>query len=151
MMERHATVHYSLECPRAHLIPIPRPSRSGIDSNLRETATDVAHVFVACPECGLVSAYSALNVLKRPEGIPDPFEAEICHFVVLSVECDGKDCDTPTSVHTAIGSDKGTWKEKVFPIDWKFSPECTCENGHHLVPHWKDYPHTAWERRRSPF
>jgi hypothetical protein len=112
---------------------------------------DAARVFVACPTCGLVSAYSALDVQKRPEGIPDPFVAEICSFVVLTIECGGKNCETPPAVHTTIGTDKGTWKEKARPTDWTFSPDCICESGHPLVAHWKDYPHVAWTQWRSPF
>jgi hypothetical protein len=147
-MERHAAVHYFLECPRACLIPIPRPIQSGISSNLPAIATDAALEFVACPSCGLVSAYSISNIRKYPAATPDPFEAEICDFVVLTIECDGTNCDTPAAVHTTIGTDKGMWKEKVIPINWTFSPACKCENGHHLIAHWKDHPYIAWGHRK---
>jgi hypothetical protein len=147
-MERYAAVHYFLECPHACLIPIPRPIQSGISSSLQGTTMGVAPEFVACPSCGLVSAYSILDVRKHPAGTPDPFEVEICDFVVLTIECDDTNCDTPTAVHTTIGTDKKIWKEKVIPIDWTFSPECKCESGHHLIAHWKDHPYIAWGHRR---
>lgn len=133
------------------MIPIPRPSRSITGSSPPATTKDAAVVFVACPDCGLVSAYSALDIQKRPEGIPDPFEAEMCRFVILTIECDDKNCDPRTGVHTTIGSGKGMWKEKAHPIDWRFSPECICESGHRLVAHWKDYPRVTWEHLEYPF
>ena len=87
-MERYATVHYFLECPHACLIPIPSPIYSGTNSNPPAIATDTAPEFVA-PSCGLVSVYSLLDVGKYPAGTPDPFEADIWRFVVLTIECDG--------------------------------------------------------------
>jgi hypothetical protein len=147
-MERHATVHYFLECPRACLIPIPRPNQPETSSSLQATATDAAPEFVACPSCGLVSAYSILDVRTHPAGTPDPFEAGICDFVVLNIECDDTNCDIPAGIHTTIGIDKRIWREKVIAINWTFAPECRCENGHHLIAHWKGHPYIAWGHRQ---
>lgn len=150
MEERYATVHYWLECPHGCLIPIPNPTQVEISSNPPATATDEPSAIVACPECGLVSLYSERDILRRAAGKPDPFEAGICHLAAIKVECDDRDCGVLTVVRTTLGSDKGLWTEKAKPIDWKFSPDCKCENGHRLIASWEGKK-IAWEDARLPF
>jgi hypothetical protein len=149
--------HYVLECRRGlrvHYIPIPRPSPLGIDASPPETANAVKKLLVACPECGLVSAYSGSDVQVQMSPRQDPFEADVCRLVSLNIECDDKKCDTPTTVHTIIDNDKGTWTQKVVPKvvpkDWEFASECLCYHGHPLAPNWEEN-HIAWERRRLLF
>ena len=142
-------VHYVLECrrgPHVHYIPIPRPSRLGTDANPPATATAGHKAIVACPECGLVSAYSESELQLQMSPRRDPFEAGECRLVFLRVECDDKTCDLPKAVHTVIGSGKGAWKEKVAPRDWEFDPECLCDKRHHLEPNWEEN-RFAWEVR----
>ena len=144
---------YVLECrrgPQVHYIPIPRPSRSEIDASPPVTTTAAKKVFVACPECGFVSAYSEadVQVLMSPKG--DPFEADIRRLVSIQVECDDKNCDTPKSVHTVLQNDMGTWTQKALPRYWRFSSDCLCDSGHPLAPDWEDN-HLAWERQGPLF
>jgi hypothetical protein len=150
-MEITPDVHYALECPRAHLIAIPRPIQLETRSSLPETATDDERVAVACPQCGIVSVYSALDVRPIAAATRDPFAAGLCLFVCIEVECDDNNCEALTAVHTTIGSGTGTWTHTAMPTDWRFSPDCRCENRHPLVARWRDYPHKAWVQKRSPF
>lgn len=139
-------VHYVLECrrgPHVHYIPIPRPSLLRTDTNQKGNSKAAIQPIVACPECGLASVYSALEVQTLLSPMPDPFEAGICRLVSLEVECGDKSCEFPTEVHTTIGSDRGVWKQKVEPINWNFDLTCKCENWHPLKPAWKDN-HFAW-------
>lgn len=141
---------YTLPCPNGHGIPIPRPNLSGIDPSLLGMSIPEKKAIVACPECGLVSVYaeSSLRAVLSPR--LDPFEAEEYRLVFLEIECDDKTCDIPTSVHTVIESDRGTWKQKVAPKDWKFAPDCRCGQGHPLGPNWEGN-RFAWEKRKSLF
>jgi len=146
-------VHYVLECrrgPHVHYIPIPRPIRLRKAANRTENPKAAIQPIVACPECGLASVYSALDIQTLLSPMPDPFEAGICHLVALEVECGDKNCESPATIHTTIGSDKGVWKEKVVPINWGFDSTCRCENGHQLKPTWEDN-RFAWERRELLF
>src|SRR5271156_4024649 len=102
-----------------HNIPIPRPSQAGITANPPGTATAEKQAVVACPECGRVSVHleSSVQVMLSPK--PDPFVAEECLLVSINVECDGEGCEAPKVVHTVIGTDRGTWKQKVAPTQWR--------------------------------
>ncbi len=142
--------YYSLECPNGHGIPIPRSILSGIDPKLLGTAIPDKKAIVACPECGLVSVYAESSLRSVLSPRLDPFESQERHLVFLEIECDDKTCDTPTAVHTVIGSDRGIWKEKIVPKDWKFDADCLCERGHALAPNWEGN-RFAWEERKSLF
>jgi hypothetical protein len=137
---------YVLECrrgPNVHYIPIPGPSRSEIYANPLATSKDAKRVLVACPECGLVSAYSESDVQVQMSPSGDPFEADIRRLVSLQVECDDRNCDTPRSIRTILENDRGTWTQRVLPRDWTFSSECLCQSGHRLAPNWEEN-HVAW-------
>lgn len=139
---------YVLECrrgPLVHYIPIPRPSRVEINSSLPAITTDTKKLLVACPECGLVSAYSAADVQVHLSPTHDPFERGIRRLVSIAVECDHEGCEAQALVHTVLENDGGTWTQKSLPRSWKFSSDCRCKSGHPLAPQW-DNDHYAWER-----
>jgi hypothetical protein len=143
-------LHYSLPCPNGHGIPIPCPTLSGIHPSLLGTTMVEKKAILACPECGLVSVYRESQIHAVVSPTQDQFESHECHLVFLQIECDDKTCDTPTTVHTVIGSDRGIWKQKVAPKDWQFSSDCRCEKGHPLAPNWEE-DRFAWEKRKSLF
>jgi hypothetical protein len=142
--------HYLLVCRNLHNIPIPRPTPLGIDTSLQGRAKVEKKAIVACPACGLVSVYSESNIQMVLSPTPDPFEAGICRLIFVEVECDDRNCESPKAVHTTIGTDRGTWKEKAAPRTWNFDSGCLCDEGHHLAPT-RDDNHFAWEQRRSLF
>lgn len=142
--------HFLLVCRNLHNIPIPRPRQSKIDSNLQGRVKVEKRAIVACPACGLVSVYSESGVQMALSPTPDPFEVGICRLVFVEVECDDKNCESPKAVHTTIGTDRGAWGERVVPRDWKFDPDCLCDDGHRLAPQWKGN-RFGWEQRRSLF
>src|SRR5438270_12240073 len=103
------SLHYFLDCSNGHRIPIPRPSLIETDTSQPVIPKDGRKVNVACPECGLVHAYSVAEV----DGIylvskPDPFQACEYALAVVSTECDGRNCEALKEVHTILGIDKGT-------------------------------------------
>jgi hypothetical protein len=140
MLTAAVNKHYVLECrrgPHVHYIPIPRPSRLGTDASLQAITTAWKKATVACPVCGFVSVYSESDVQVQMSPKPDPFEADARRLVYLEVECDGRNCRVPKTVHTIMGNDKGIWKQKVAPKDWEFDFHCVCDKGHLLAPRWE--------------
>lgn len=93
---------------------------------------DRTAVFV-CPYCGLVSEYSRRDTLEQMMvDKPSLFQSGECILVSIEVECDGKNCEAPKTVHVVRDGGKGTWKFAVVPKDWKFSDTAKCGAGHQL-------------------
>lgn len=127
--------HCFLVCPNFHMIPIPHSIPSGIGSSPQQKAKDARKVNVLCPECGDVSAYSALDVTGGLHvDKPNLFQEGECHLVAIEVGCDGENCEAPKIVHAIWGDEKGTWRPRATQKDWKFSPSARCGDRHQLRP-----------------
>jgi hypothetical protein len=127
--------HCFLWCksPKHCAIPIPHSSLPEIDGSLRQATTADRKVVVLCPYCGLVSAYSARDIVEhlRPD-TPSLFQSSECHVAAIEAECDGESCKAPKVIHVILGDEKGTWRPTVALKDWTFSESACCEAGHKL-------------------
>lgn len=141
-MELHR--HYYLICGCLGRIPLPRPTQLDTHGNPLAITKDSTKEILACPDCGLVRAYSAQDLQWQMLPIPDPFLSKQCVLVSLEVECDGKNCVAPKAVHTILGTDKGQWRPKVVPKDFQFSSDARCGDDHQLIGNWHN-PKIAWE------
>jgi hypothetical protein len=134
--------HCFVPCPNRHPIPVPHSSPIEIDGSPRQLAKEIPRVNVVCPECGVVSAYSVLDMTGAMfVDKPNLFQEGECHLAAIEVECDGENCEAPKVVHAILGDEKGTWKPKAAPKDWHFSDSAHCEGGHPL----------RFEEPRTPF
>ena len=125
-------IHYYLECIGGHHIPLPRPTLIGTATNPVEMPRDGKAAVFACPECGLVRAYSRDEIRWIPLPTPDPFQVCECALAVVAVECDGKDCGAPKELFVIRGTGTGTWTPTVVPRQWIFSETVRCPDGHRM-------------------
>jgi hypothetical protein len=126
-----STLLSGLSKPSFHPDPAFQPSRK-IGNPLQNT-TESLPIIVACPECGLVSAYSPEKMFGYLVAYKASlFQAGECHLVAIQVECNGENCKAPKIVHAIWGSDTGTWRPKVLPKDWQFQDSARCQNDHQL-------------------
>jgi hypothetical protein len=125
--------HYHLQCPNSHRIPVPHPIPLETDGSPRKTTTENRRAVFVCPYCGLVSAYSAQDLLQDQEiGKQSPFSVGVCGLFSLEIECDGKNCGALKVVHTIHNAGKEMWKEEIAPTNWTFSDSARCGAGHPL-------------------
>ena len=100
--------HCYLDCPSHHAIPIPHSSLVEKIGNPVQNTTELAPVVVACPECGLVSAYLPDKMFGYlAAGEPSLFQAGECHLVAMQAHCDGENCKAPKIVHAIWGNENG--------------------------------------------
>jgi len=122
-----------LRCRNACAIPLPHPTLEEIESSLRPTAKEDRTAIFVCPYCGLVSEYSGQDIHElQMVNTPSLFQAGECVLVSIEVECDGKNCAAPKTIHAIQGAGAGTWKPMVAPRDWIFSETALCGAGHKL-------------------
>jgi hypothetical protein len=121
---------------------MPRPSQLGQGASLPLNSN--RKTIIACPECGLVSAYWERDVKEFEAPRSGLFQSGECRLVSTSAECEDTNCHAPKVVHTVIGTGWGSWKEKVAPKDWKFLSDARCGNDHQLLGTWKHSEHITW-------
>jgi hypothetical protein len=125
--------HCYLDCPNHHSIPIPHSSLVEKIGNPVQNTTESLPIIVACPECGLVSAYLPDKMFGYlVAGTPSLFQAGECHLVAIRAHCDGENCKAPKIVHAIWSNDTGTWRPKVMPKDLQFQDSARCQNDHQL-------------------
>jgi len=138
--ERERAMHaihqqFFLKCECGHAIPLPHPTLEEMpgDETQRDRAARTA-VF-ACTDCGLVSAYTSLNVHETFLPTPDPHLAGRLTLGYIEPECEGKHCEAPRRIYM-LGS--GPETIGVLPMrktlrGWRVSPSAKCEAGHTLA------------------
>ena len=126
---------YFLTCDKGHEIPIPRPNLVGKDGSLLATDTDTQKELFLCPHCGLLSAYSRLDIESRAD---QPHKPDLSKpvFVLVAAEgqCDGENCEAPKTIHILAEASTGAWKGSIAAKDWTISDTALCGNGHKLRP-----------------
>lgn len=143
--------HCFLRCKNSCAIPLPHSTLEEIGNSLHQSATEIRTAVFVCPYCGLVSEYSRLDALEHlMVDKPNLFQAGECLLVSTEVECGGKNCRAPKTVHAVQGIDTGTWRPKVVPGGWQFDDTANCAAGHKL--HFDESARIYWVTRADdPF
>src|SRR5215469_295907 len=69
-----------------HHIPIPHPNRGDTFLAFTEKTIDVAHIPVACHECGRITLYSPHNIIRLHSDTRCPYQDGRLAFVYIEVE-----------------------------------------------------------------
>jgi len=115
-----------------HHIPIPRPSRGGTFFAPTEMHVDVAHIAVACHECGRVTLYSPHNVLRLHSDSPCPYQ--VGRLVLVYIEAEGvhSDCEPHTTIRV-LWDDATKRLVCGKPVSaWEIDPDVKCVHGRPL-------------------
>lgn len=126
---------FFLKCECNHAIPLPHPTLEEMPGDEKQTDRAVQTAAFVCTECGLVSAYTSLDVHETFLPTPDPHQAGNLTLGYIEPECEGVRCEAPKRIYM-LGS--GPETIGVLPMKktlrhWRISPLAKCETGHTLA------------------
>jgi hypothetical protein len=111
-------------------MPLPLSTLRHVPEDQVEWPNDGSWLYVACPECNRVFAYSKIDLLPSPPAGPhsDKF------WLRISFRCAVENCGTPVQFHalvetTLTETTMTEWREKLANGYWKGAALC----GHHIA------------------
>jgi len=123
-----------------HHIVVPHSTPS--DMLRRRTAENAGEFRApfACPACGLVSLYSALDLYQFQSDTPSPDIEGASALVYVAAECGTSSCELPTNIHGVWDVRANKFAGDKQPKDWTIDEAVKCKCGSPLKTPLVEYP-----------
>ena len=132
-----------------HRILVPHSTPE--DMLRRRTAEDAGALQspFACPACGLVSLYSALDLYQLQSDTGCPYIAGESALVYVAAECADSNCGALTNIHGVWDVRANNFAGGKLPSAWKIDEAVSCKCNNPLKTPLKDQP--RYLRAKMPF